>query len=1421
MTKECQKILLIDGSPANRNLYSCFLSQEQKYNYQIFQAETAHQGLQLCKEIQPDLVVFDYFLPDLDGLELLAQLQYDLATFPVLTIVDRAHEKIGIEAIKRGVQDYLVEESITRSGFCRAIVNAIERSTLLRTIQQTQKRLRLVDEIALKIRQSLTIEDILDATVTEVRQLLECDRVLVYQFQSDLKGKIIAESTLPGWQNLIDHRTNDICLQQYASQAPHQIEKRAIDNIYEAGLTECHIQLLESCQVKANLVVPILLEEEQCLNSQSSLRENYCQAESDSSSKIENRKAKIGSLWGLLIAHQCERFRQWQETELQVLEEIAVQVSIAIQQATLVEQLQLELFRRRRVELELRQVSELQRAILDSTDYSIVSTDLNGIIQTVNRGAERMFGYQAEELIGKATPAIFHDSEEVRQQAKILSKKLGKKIEPGFEVLLGKAIEGITEEKEWTLISKDGSRFPALLTVESLRDDRGNITGFLGISKNISEQKQAREALQRSEERFRNLVETTSDWVWETNENGTFIYTNPQIADILGYMPLEIVGKNFFELMSPTEAEKVAKVLDSNISRPRSFQCLENTNLHKEGYPICLETSAVSIFDAEGRFRGYRGIGRDISERKQAEAIGQKHINKLLEWQNRYDAVSRVSGQIIYEWHTDYKFPIWGSNTEEILGYSLEEMPDTLEAWADLVHPEDLAQFLKEFDRAFKTKTPLRIEYRMRRKDGSYIWLEDRNQVFDDGEEKFLRVVGFLRDITENKQFEAKILELNFNLEQKAEELEIANLELKSRQTFIDSVLNAVSDPLVVKDSQHRWVLVNDSFCYLTGLSREELIGQSDYDVFPSEQADIFWQNDNVVLQTGTIVENEEYITDVLGQIHFISTKKTRFFDSQDNPYLVAFARNLTEKKKAQEALRQSEERYRQIVETAREGIWVIDDRARTSYCNPQMASMLGYTVEEMQGRVLYEFIELDAIELAKKLLQRRKDGIGETHDFCFKCKDGFQLWTMVSTTPLFDDRGQFQGALGMITDISDRKQTEAQLRQTNERLAQINAELERATRLKDEFLASMSHELRTPLNSILGLSEALKAQVYGNLSAAQKRSLGIIETSGQHLLDLINDILDLAKIESGKMELQISPVSPFQLCSTSLTFIKQQAHKKNIQLHSHIPEGLEAIEVDERRIRQVLINLLSNAVKFTPDGGRIDLEVEANWQDELLKFHVIDTGIGIAPENFDRLFESFVQLDSSLSRRYAGTGLGLALVRRIAEMHGGSVTVESQVGMGSKFTVSLPWKPQNIPSIDNWNSQKLETFLISPTESKSPLILVADDNDENIETLWEYLLASGYLLIRARNGIEVIDLALKERPQLILMDVQMPEMDGLEATRQIRANSDTTKIPIIALTAMAMSGDREKCLAAGVDAYVTKPMSLSKLCKEIEGLLK
>ena len=220
-----------------------------------------------------------------------------------------------------------------------------------------------------------------------------------------------------------------------------------------------------------------------------------------------------------------------------------------------------------------------------------------------------------------------------------------------------------------------------------------------------------------------------------------------------------------------------------------------------------------------------------------------------------------------------------------------------------------------------------------------------------------------------------------------------------------------------------------------------------------------------------------------------------------------------------------------------------------------------------------------------------------------------------------------------------------------------------------------MSHELRTPLNAILGLAEALQEEVYGSLTPKQHKSLATIEQSGKHLLDLINDILDLSKIESGKMSLSVSLVSVDSLCESSLTFIKQQAQQKNIRLDYYIAPGLSEIEVDERRIRQVLVNLLSNAVKFTPDGGEVATDAEG----EQLQLSVTDTGIGIAPENMDKLFKPFVQLDSSLSRRYAGTGLGLALVRRIVELQGGSITLDSEVGKGSCFTVTLPCNHPNI----------------------------------------------------------------------------------------------------------------------------------------------
>jgi PAS domain S-box-containing protein len=428
--------------------------------------------------------------------------------------------------------------------------------------------------------------------------------------------------------------------------------------------------------------------------------------------------------------------------------------------------------------------------------------------------------------------------------------------------------------------------------------------------------------------------------------------------------------------------------------------------------------------------------------------------------------------------------------------------------------------------------------------------------------------------------------------------------------------------------------------------------------------------------------------------------------------------------------------------------------------------------------------------------------------------------------------------------ELVERQQAEIQLRQSNQELA-------RATRLKDEFLANMSHELRTPLNAILGMSEALQESAFGSINDRQQKSISSIEKSGRHLLSLINDILDLSKIEANKFDLEFSDVSIQSLCQNSLLFIKELAHKRQIQLTTQLPEDLKQlkIRVDDRRCRQVLINLLSNAVKFTPEGGSVTLDVRVVVEEivggvggvkqvahsELIDrsdltsplrriaFSIIDTGIGISPENIAKLFQSFVQIDSSLNRQYAGTGLGLALVKRIVELHGGTVSVESTVDRGSCFTMFLPFEPSTeifISSSLPPRANPLPTVDRSTTNLEKALVLVVEDNQANMETMTGYLKIRGYRSIEAGNGQQAIDFALRHRPDIILMDIQMPGMDGFEASRQIRQIPECAAIPIVALTALAMPDDRQKCLDAGANQYVSKPVKLGQLISTIESLL-
>jgi PAS domain S-box-containing protein len=391
------------------------------------------------------------------------------------------------------------------------------------------------------------------------------------------------------------------------------------------------------------------------------------------------------------------------------------------------------------------------------------------------------------------------------------------------------------------------------------------------------------------------------------------------------------------------------------------------------------------------------------------------------------------------------------------------------------------------------------------------------------------------------------------------------------------------------------------------------------------------------------------------------------------------------------------------------------------------------------------------------------------------------------------------------------------------ERVQKRTAELERANRAKDEFLANMSHELRTPLNSVIGLSESLLEQRRGALNPSQQNSLTIIESSARHLLDLINDVLDMSKIEAGMFDYYPQVVSVDDLCRSSLSFVKSLALKKSITIHYVDQAAVPRIYADPRRFKQVLVNLLNNAVKFTPDEGQVTLEVRADAGLDLIQFSVVDTGIGIAHEDLSRLFQPFTQVDSSLNRQYEGTGLGLALVQRLTEVHGGSVQVESEPGVGSRFTVSIPIglhavDPQTLKLKEPVKFDERTSATAEPV--KPATILLAEDNMSNVLTVVEYLESHGHTLVVAHDGAEAVVQAGQILPDVILMDIQMPVMNGLEAIRKLRADPRFASTPIIALTALAMPGDRERCLEAGADEYMSKPVGLKILKQTIENLI-
>jgi signal transduction histidine kinase/FixJ family two-component response regulator len=376
----------------------------------------------------------------------------------------------------------------------------------------------------------------------------------------------------------------------------------------------------------------------------------------------------------------------------------------------------------------------------------------------------------------------------------------------------------------------------------------------------------------------------------------------------------------------------------------------------------------------------------------------------------------------------------------------------------------------------------------------------------------------------------------------------------------------------------------------------------------------------------------------------------------------------------------------------------------------------------------------------------------------------------------------------------------------------------EEVDRLKSVFIANMSHEIRTPLNSVLALSQLLRDGVAGGLTAGQRQYLEVIERNGQNLLRLINDILDLSRIEAGHLEMDTQTVDLAPHIRAIATELAPLAMAKELELVVKLPETVPAVRCDVDRVRQILTNLIGNAIKFTESGT---VQVAAEAKAGVLAVSVIDTGVGIPEGDINKIFREFFQVDQTLARRQGGTGLGLAIASRLAQLMGGDIAVTSLVGHGSRFTLTLPRSGADAATAATLPGTAARPEETMVDQTLHGTVLIVEDNEDNLFTLRQVLSSRSQLTLEtAANGRQAIALCRRALPDLVIMDMQMPGMSGLQATGAIRALPGGGTVPILALTAQAMKGDRERILAAGCDAYLSKPLDPRALVQTVDRLL-
>ncbi|MET0391853.1 MAG: PAS domain S-box protein [Chitinophagaceae bacterium] len=890
----------------------------------------------------------------------------------------------------------------------------------------------------------------------------------------------------------------------------------------------------------------------------------------------------------------------------------------------------------------------------------------------------------------------------------------------------------------------------------------------------VTNRRKAEAELKASEERWQFALEGAGDGLWEYNFQTHETYFSKQYKKMLGYEEEEFLNtvEEWSDRIHPDDMPIIRQTDKDYLTGTITSHQREYRMRHKDGhYRWILDRGMIITNTTDGKPLRIIGTHTDITDRKKTEQE-LKHLS-LVASANE-NAVLLTDGEGKIYWANDNFIKITGYAPQEVIGKTPIELFK-----GPLSDKATISRILE----AFTTGRSFRAEVIYYRKDGSPFWGRTKGQPIVRSKTQGLQYFGIIEDISTEKKQEEEIQRLSM-------------------------IASSSTAGIIIFDPERKVSWCNTSFEQLTGYSLDDMRGK---EIFPfafgpktdEDAIKRMWQQGEHHRNF-----NDEFIHYRKDGSYFHAAIKMQFVKDKSGNVIQEFAiiRDITAEKEAQkkltevqQVLRINEEKYRNIITNMNLGLLEVDNDGVIMFANRRFCEISGYEAREIIGRDAGKLLApVEGEELLKLKTELRKKGISDTYEIAVRNKKGEPRWWLISAAPRYNDKGDIVGSIGIHLDITTQKELQQQLHDALEAA-------ENSAKAKELFLANMSHEIRTPMNAILGMSR----QLYNTrLDEEQQLFLDTITKAAENLLIVINDILDMSKIEAGKLSLEQIGFRPKEMIHHCLRVMQYRADEKDLQLVKEFDPAISPVLIgDPHRMNQVLLNLISNSIKFTEKGGvtvACSL-LETNNNQQTLRFSIRDTGIGMDEDFQAILFQKFTQEDRTIARKYGGTGLGMSISRQLIGLMNGTIDVKSKKGTGTEIILTIPF---TIGSTDDL--PVVEKNAMDHSILKGKNILLAEDNELNRFVATTILKKYGVRIGDARNGQEAVNAIATGGYDLVLMDVQMPGMDGLEATRTIRATGNN--IPIIALTANAIKGESDRCREAGMNDYISKPFEEEQL---------